>query len=179
MFRLKFTIQLLLILMIPFILREMYGHNAELFPAVMLPSGAIKVPVGIHETSVKEINIYAQKSSGEWEKVNTAVFLSPIPTQYHKAILSKEFGVKKTDIKNLNPSNFIAQLKNRLKSREASDLEKDSIKIWLKNKLEKQGFMGSMIKIVHTTTKRDMSNNSQQSQRNTYENIICLDRCDQ
>lgn len=180
MFRLKFTVQLLLILIIPFLLREKYGHNAELFPAVMLPSGAIKVPVGPHERSIKEVNIYGQKNFGEWEKVNTIALLSPIPTQYHKAILYKEFGIKKTTIKNSSSSSFIAQLKNKLKPREASDIERDSIKIWLKDRLEKQGFRGSEIKIIHTIAKTDFSNSSlQQNQHNTYENIICLDRCDQ
>lgn len=172
MFNVKFTFWLALVLFIPFILREKWGHNGEIFPAVMLPTGAIKVPVGAAERSIKEITLYAQKNSGEWGRVDLRALLAPIPAQYHKTILLREFGLNKIHLnKKPRTSGFMEKLKSKLKPRDATDIDIASTKAWLKDKLIKQHFQSATIKVVHTTI-RGYSNQIKQT---AYESIILLD----
>jgi len=175
MIKMKFTLWLMLILIVPFLLREKWGHNGEIFPAVMLPTGAIKVPVNPEERVIKDISLYGQKKSGEWEKIDTKTLLAPIPTQYHKPIILQAFGLKKNSIDTLRSSGLIGKLKKRLKPRNANTEDIIAVKRWLRDWLITEEFESSAVKVVQTTRRGKTAGHLSDLKNNSYESIINLD----
>lgn len=147
MFSLRFTTVLLIFLMVPFIFRFKLGNRFEPFPAILLPAGASKVKVGSSDFKVDYIALFAQKD-GNWERVDAALLLYPIPATNHIYIFSRGFGL-------IEPPELEDRLLNRLlvklnvqKKTNPTEQEKDRTKNWIVKRLKKQGFTGSILKIV-------------------------------
>ncbi|MFT2011406.1 hypothetical protein ACMA1I_22225 [Pontibacter sp. 13R65] len=174
MFSLRFTIVLLAILLIPCLIRVKYGH--ELFPSMMMPSGARKVQVGSEKFEVSYTTPFAMKKDGSWDRVDIKRFLDPIPPHFQKYILDREFGLKENQpppaFGSLTP--ILVKL-NIVKSRDANEHDRKEVKIWLKRKLQEQGFFEDKFKIVRIDEVISIPDGNKLSEENTDEKIIYLD----
>ena len=87
------TIFLSIFLFVPFILKS-YNHNFEIYPSIIMPSGAslVKKTGSINFTSYE---LYGKKD-GRLYKIDIKKFLEPIPAQYFYAMRKSEFGFEPT-----------------------------------------------------------------------------------
>ena len=149
MFSLRFTIILLIVLGIPFLLRYKYKEKYEPFPAILLPSGAYRASVASSEFNVNYTDLVAQKEDGSWDIVDAKLLLYPLPAHNYRYVYEREFGLKVP----AEPMDrrFVRLLKslNILKSRSWTDQDKERTKSWLEQRLKEQGFSGTVLGIVY------------------------------
>ena len=149
MFSLRFTIVLLIMLAVPFLIRYKYREKYEPFPAVLLPAGAAKAPVLAGEFKVDYIDLVAQRADGAWETVDAKLLLYPLPYNNHKHVYEREFGL--TDPPAPEDRRFVRLLVNLniLKARNGTEQDKEKTKNWLGQRLKQQGFTGAVLAIVY------------------------------
>src|SRR5690606_11500771 len=146
MFSLRFTIVLLIILGISFLIRYKYKEKYEPFPAILLPSGASKAPLLSDEYHVSYTDLIAQKVDGSWANVDSRRLLYPLPYTNHKHVFERAFGLIDDHLLTDN-HNLLARLAI-LKARISTEREKNKTKKWLEKRLIYQGFAGNVLGIV-------------------------------
>lgn len=130
MFSLKLSFFIIVFLCVPFLLKKI--KKVEPYPAVIYPSGAATVKVGLDSIDVAYTIILAKREGDKWQEVDAKRLINPIPIQNLPKLISNGFGIKdrskKNDVK-----------ENARMTREA--------KLWLKKRLSIQGYNASEIKI--------------------------------
>src|SRR5690606_18507053 len=146
MFSLRFTLFLLIVLMLPYILRFKFGDKFEPFPAILLPSGAVKTPMDANEIISWPISIFAQKEDESWVQVDTKALLYPVPANNHSHIFRRDFGIANEPEHGDRRIVHLLMALNIIKDRESSQEEKEKTKAWLRERLYEQGFTGHFLK---------------------------------
>ena len=175
MFSLRFTLVLLTILLVPFLLRSRYGSTLEPYPAILLPAGATKDQVAETQFKARYKVLYGQLEDGTWRRVDERLLLYPIPVQYEGLILSREFGLKppepagRTGIQNVLGRLGILRYKHLTAEDQAA------AKRWVKAKLREQGFTRPVLKIAQREEVVAVPKGKIVKAKNTDEKIIYLD----
>ena len=172
MFSLRFTIILLFSLFLPFCLSI---FKLEPYPAVLLPSYAIKIKKTDNHVLLANKALFALNNKGNWEQINSKLLLDPIPVQYLPSIMSNDFGfdtdslkLKSTGFKTFKKFSFIKKTVTRQD-------EIREIKNWFKKKLIKQGFASSELKIISFSQTISIATGAIEKSKIKYERIISLD----
>ncbi|MBD0257999.1 MAG: hypothetical protein ICV83_19980 [Cytophagales bacterium] len=175
MFSLRFTIVLLAILLVPFLLRHRYGSSMEPYPAILLPAVATKDKVAETEFNVRYKVLYGQLGDGTWRRVDERRLLYPIPVQYEGLILSREFGLKPPEpAGGAGIQNVLGRL-GILRSKRLTEEEQAEAKRWVKEKLREQGFTRPVLKIAQREEVVAVPGGETLVAKNTDEKIIYLD----
>jgi len=146
MFSLRFTLFLLIVLLVPLILRFKFGGKFEPFPAILLPSGASKTLMDATQIEAWSISILAQKEDKSWSEVDTKVLLYPIPANNHNYIFRRDFGIANAPGHGDRRIVHLMMELNIIRDRESSREEKENTKAWLRERLYEQGFTGHVLK---------------------------------
>lgn len=174
MFSLRFTVVLVAFLVIPFVISQ---FGPEPFPAVILPGGADKVPVGASESKYSTTTLYAIGEDGNWGEVNTIALLYPIPNSFQRSILAKEFGLNAKPTEKQGSASALAALKQYIsRNKNKTEQEKAEVREWLKTRLVEQGFAASQLKIVKYKVTFAIPSGKTLSKTIADENILYLDR---
>lgn len=144
MFPVRFTLLLLAVLAIPYLLKLIYGNAGEPYPAIILPSGAAKVPVGANEMKVKYTAVAGKNNKGGWEKIDMAELLNPVPLVYQRALLQREFGLLNSKPVKARYFSQLPIIYNRISTAK----DKKEIKRWLKKRLANQNLETDIIAIT-------------------------------
>lgn len=148
MFSLRFSVILLFILFVPFVLRI---FHAEPYPALLLPAEAIKITKKENRVFLEGKDIYAMDYKGNWQKWDPNYILYPIPIAYLQNLISDNFRFD-FDSSRFNSAGFKLLKKFHLANKKnISSREVDEIKSWLRKKLIKQGLSPSTIKFTNYT----------------------------
>ena len=171
LFSLKFTVFLVVVLFVPFVLRTL-SKKLEPYPALILPSGASKIDLKEGVINVDSISIYGYDTQGKLQKIDVEQFIEPIPNHYFRHIANKEFGLstKTTEeiwLKGLNKKINI--------KRKSISLENQRLaKIWVSNRLEQIGLSTSSILIRNESKVLSINNAKEVSREITNEKNISL-----
>lgn len=175
MFSIRFTIVLLTILLVPFLLRFRYGSMLEPYPAILLPSGATKATVAETEFIARYKVLYGQLEDGSWRRVDERLLLYPIPGQYEDLILSTAFGLKPAEpVRKGGMLNVLGRL-GILRYKRLTEAHQAEAKRWVKEKLREQGFTNPVLKIVQREEVVTVPEGKIIKVKITHENIIHLD----
>jgi hypothetical protein len=175
MFSLRFTIVLLAILLVPFLLRHRYGSTLEPYPAILLPAVATKDKVAETQFNASYKVLYGQREDGTWRRVDERLLLYPIPVQYEGVILSRAFGLKPPEpAGRAGIRNVLGRL-GILRYKRLTGEDQAETKRWVKEKLREQGFTRPVIKIAQREEVVAVPGGEILSAKNTDENIIYLD----
>ena len=124
------TCILSVILLIPFYLRQK-DPRLEIYPSVILPSGAGLVQVNNNEINIKTLEIWIFKK--DWQKINFEEFLGEIPSWYIYSLVEYEFGLKsKSELFTVNRIPYQFKFGNIL----FSDNNRSEVRSWLRKRLE-------------------------------------------
>lgn len=175
MFSLRSTIILIFILSIPFCLRTFTG--IEPYPAVLLPSGAGTIEKINESITLPSKEFFGIDSSGNWQKINMSVFLSPIPTQYLPVLLIHDFGLS-IDSSYYKSRRFkILKALHFINDDAATEREKrKEVEKWLKERLIKQKLNAHQIKITSYTQTISVPSGALLKNQIKDERIILLDQ---
>lgn len=161
MFSVRFTIVLIFVLMIPFILRTL-SYRLEPYPALLFPGGEgmVSVPLDSAITNYQFTELHGYREGIGWEKIDEFELIKPVPQHYLRNILkhnidlfedeeaqpkSKSTSKKKGIKSKLSPIlNFL--LRNQEK--ELSEKDRRNSTEWFAGKLRAQGFEPYRIKMV-------------------------------
>ena len=118
----------------------------EPYPAILLPAGAGKILKKGNSFQFARTGIYGiDLVSGEWQRLDPASFLDPIPAHFLNAIIVNEFGLN-PDLEftvrfrgNLLPS-FSYDNRSRLSEKNINDT-----KSWLRTRLSNHGSRDEML----------------------------------
>ena len=171
LFSLKFTVFLVLVLFVPFVLRTL-AKQLEPYPAIILPSGASKIDLKEGVIGVNSLSIYGYDTQGKLEKIDVKQFIAPIPSHYFPVIAKNEFGLstKTTDeiwLRGLNK-------KIDIKRKSVSLANQELAKIWLSNRLKKLGLSTSLILIRYEFKELSINDGKELSREITNEKNISL-----
>ena len=174
LFPIKFTLLLVIILVVPLLRRIFVG--GEPYPAILLPSGATKINLANETVSVRIISIYGYGRDGRLHRITAQQLLSPIPNHYLFGIVRNEFGLTgKTDIKLwdkiLNMINVEIKRKN-IQNKEENIQE---AKTWLKHKLEGLELSNSSIIVRHELLEIDRTTGKEVTNKINNEQVFELD----
>ncbi len=171
LFSLKFTVFLILVLLVPFVLKTV-SRKLEPYPAIILPSGASKLDLKEGKIGVDGISIYGYDTQGNLEKIDVKQFIAPIPSHYFHVLANNEFGLstKTTDEIWLRGLNKKIDIKRKSTSSEHQELAK----IWLANRLKKLGLSTSSILIRYEFKELSINDGKELSRKITNEKNISL-----
>lgn len=176
MFSLRFSMILMILLIIPLFLRISFGNFYEPYPAILLPSGAGKVPVQKDNFTVKYLELYSQDKNGNWIKLNTHDLLYPIPVQYQSTIISNGFGLeKKANLGNRRIERILMKMRI-IKNRDPSQRHISKANDWLIGQLNILGLKEPVIKIVQKEDLISTASGKIINDNTVYEKIICLNK---
>jgi hypothetical protein len=175
MFSLRFTIVLLTILLVPFLLRHRYGSTMEPYPSILLPAVATKDKVAETQFNARYKVLYGQLGDGTWRRVDERLLLYPIPVQYEGIILSREFGLKPPEPAGRGGLQNVLGRLGILRSKRLTEEDQAGAKRWIKEKLREQGFTRPVLKIAQREEVVTVPEGEIVSAKNTDENIIYLD----
>ncbi|RAI91978.1 hypothetical protein [Algoriphagus yeomjeoni] len=160
MFSVRFTIALLLILMIPFILRTL-SYRLEPYPALLFPGGEgmVSVPLDSAIINYRYSELHGYREGIGWGKIDEVEFMKPVPQHYLRNILKHNSDLFDTNDslpkKKASESGMKAKLSwafdYLLRNQEKQSSEEDRRKStdWFAGKLEAQGFEPDRIKLVN------------------------------
>ena len=175
MFSLRFTIVLLTILLVPFLLRHRYGSTLEPYPAILLPAAATKDKVAETQFNARYKVLYGQLEDGTWRRVDERLLLYPIPVQYEYFILSRAFGLKPPEpAGKAGIQNVLGRL-GILRYKRLTEEDQAEAKRWVKEKLREQGFTKPVLKIAQREEVVAVPAGETLEAKDTDENIIYLD----
>jgi hypothetical protein len=175
MFPLRFTILLLTILLVPFLLRHRYGSTMEPYPAILLPAVATKDKVADTQFNARYKVLYGQLEDGTWRRVDERRLLYPIPVQYEGLILGREFGLKPPEPAGAAGIRNVLGRLGILRPRRPTGEDQAAAKRWVKEKLREQGFTRSVLKIAQREEVVAVPGGEIVEAKNTDEKIIHLD----
>ena len=171
LFSLKFTLFLSVALFLPFFIK-LVNPKLELYPAIILPSGAGKIDLKEQGIEVQNLSIYGYNTQGKLQKIDAVSFLAPIPRQYLYGIAGTEFGLSTQTIDEIKIRGLEARI--QVKRRQIS-LEKQKLaKVWLSNQLSELGLSSSSILIRYEVKKIDLDNGKEISVEINNEKNISL-----
>jgi hypothetical protein len=139
---------------VPFIIKLRYGEPLEVYPSIILPSGAYLVKIKNDTLNIYYSKIYVKNSQSQWVVVNVEDILKPIPVQYFYTLSANNFGFSPQGPKvNLAgyPGIFLASLDKAgiLKEKEVTPEESAIAITWVANNIEKNtSIQVSAIKIA-------------------------------
>ncbi len=175
MFSLRFTIVLLTILLVPFLLRHRYGSKLEPYPAILLPAVATQEKAAETQFNARYTVLYGQRGDGTWKRVDERLLLYPIPVQYEGVILSRELGLKPPEpAGRAGIQNVLGRL-GLLRYRRLTEEDQVAAKRWVKEKLRQQGFTRPVLKIAQREEVVAVPGGETVSAKITDEKIIHLD----
>ena len=131
-----FTLLLSGLLVIPWGL-SVLSPDLEPYPAVIMPSGEGTVSLDKSSLEFTRQSLWAQNSKGDWEKLEVAEFLNPIPRQYFYAISRNDFGTR-VKHEEVFPFRLLPDL--TVKRSKVTQAEAGAVKIWLANRLGSLGY---------------------------------------
>ena len=171
LFSLKFTIFLSAALFLPFFIK-LVNPKLELYPAIILPSGAGKIDLKEKSIEVQNLSIYGYNTQGKLQKIDVVNFLAPIPRQYLYGIAETEFGLSTQTVDEIK----IRGLEKRIEvKRRLISLEKQKLaKAWLSKQLGELGLSTSSILIRYEVKKLDLDNGKEISVKINNEKNISL-----
>lgn len=150
MYSSKFTVLLLICLLIPFLLRL---KNYEPYPAILFPSGpeTIKSVKGTVKTEIKQL--YALNPKGKWQRIEPKTFMYPAPAAYLTNLIGRDMGFKKPKPQLFNGRYGLVNHFFRFQRGNTTNANMMELHYWLKGRLTKSGFESSQIRVatyVHT-----------------------------
>lgn len=169
----RLTLLLIAILIIPFCIKT--KTEIEPFPAVILPAGANKVPVGATESNYTTTSLFAVNKEDTWSKLNTRELLKPLPSSFHNVIIFREFGLNTNNKKISEPGLLSAIIQFATRRKYKTEQEKAEVRKWLKSRLEAQNYDTSKIKIVNNQVTITIPNGDTLSSKIIHEKILYLD----
>lgn len=147
MFSLRFTLILLIILFIPFLLRIFLF---EPYPAILLPSGPTIMEKKNNEISIDYKTMYGFKINKQKE-IDAISFIQPIFPQYFISIVNYDFGLNDSLVINSKRTGFLKKI-NLIQNVASYKSERYSSSVqWLKQKLRNQDLDTTQFKVVTYT----------------------------
>lgn len=173
------TLLLGLILFPPFTLKTL-NPRFEPYPAIILPSGAMKTNANAREVSFSKKSIWGKhEKNNTWTKIDLETFLKPIPRYYFSLIVENSLGVKLKNQQIINsPQGFKARLKefiNKNLNNKVTPSEVNNTKYWWQQQLIQHGYAANEIMIVYEKVKFDVQTGQIISKKRTHETIFRLD----
>ena len=151
---------LMIFLLVPFLLR-IITPSLEVYPSIVLPSGAGKVKLTDGDLTYHTTEIYGKKMTGELVRLDVREFLKPIPVQYLHAIVEGEFGLEPDYRKRINSLLFESRIVGGTK---VTEEERAQTRAWLRVRLKQAGCRDSVLivqrrRIAYDTGSRELENN--------------------
>ena len=143
----RHTIFLLIVLILPLVIKTLFGYQFEIYPAIIMPSGPhIKTLEG-GTIKHRQIEFFAQEEGKTWEQLDPVALLSPLPEQYSSPIMRREFGL--VPPRTYPDRRFFKMLKSLhlLDPRELNERDIIELKAWIQYKTELMGTRADKIKI--------------------------------
>lgn len=157
--KVRHTLLLIIILVMPYVIKSLFGYQFEMYPAVILPSGPhIKMLEGGTFTH-RQLEFYAQEEGRPWQQLDPVAVLSPLPEQYSGPILRREFGLMPP--RTYPDRRFFKMLKSLhlLEPRVLDEKETIDLKQWIKSKIDIWGISADKIKIETVEKTIDLQGN--------------------
>jgi len=89
----RHTILLFIALILPLVIKTLFGYQFEMYPAIILPSGPHIKTLEAGTIKHRQIELFAQEEGKTWERLDPVAVLTPLPEQYSSPILRREFGL--------------------------------------------------------------------------------------
>lgn len=161
----------------PFVLKTFHPY-LELYPAILLPSGAGRVNIDKETISFGRISLWGKnKDNDNWKRIDIETFLAPIPPHYFSSIVRNSFGLNLAtkELKDL-PEEFHSSVtkKNILREKVTPDEVKLS-KQWLQNKLVQSGYAPDEVMVTTEKVNFDRKTEQITKSNRVYEEILRLD----
>ena len=102
-----------------------------------MPSGETTVDLDGGITEYQQKSIWAQRETGDWERVAVAEFLTPIPSQYFSALTNHRFGLSDTETQTFG---FRLLPDVSVRRNKVSVAETNQAKLWLAARLRELGY---------------------------------------
>lgn len=156
----RHTVLLVIILVIPLVVKTLFGYQFEMYPAIILPSGPhIKTLEG-ESFKHTQLEFYAQENGKAWIQLDPVAVLSPLPEQYSSPILRREFGLMPPRTSYPNRRFFsILKSMHLLDPRILDEKEIDELIQWIRSKIEIWGVSADKIKIETVEKTIDLQGN--------------------
>lgn len=157
---------------VPFALKT-FIPAFEPYPAIILPSGASLTNVEDGIIQIESLTMWAESidSDNEWEAIDIAAFLDPVPVHYVYALATNQFGLNGNNVREIRVRlfpDFTLPSKTITKQQEKKTRE------WLKQKLADQNFKTQNLRITISKKAIDTSTNRILSEEEIHEQIIRL-----
>ena len=139
------TLLLAIILIPPFVLRTL-SERLELYPSILLPSGATRIYLGDKNVTFNRISLWGKhEKNNTWKRINLETFWSPFPRQYFFPIVKNSLGLELDNKKITRTSdkfliNKVAQTMNKIWSDKITPDEVNDAKDWWRKKLDRSGY---------------------------------------
>ena len=152
---------LLVFLLIPFVLR-IITPSLEVYPSIVLPSGAGKVKLANDGLTYQTTEIYGKNQvTGKLERLEVQDFFKPIPVQYFHAIVEGEFGLDPEYRKSIRSLLFE---RRTVGSTKVTEEEREQTREWLRTRLKKAGCRDSVLvvqkrAITYNTDSKELEDN--------------------
>ena len=172
------TLLLAFILLPPFVLKTLKPH-LEPYPAIILPSGANTVDVGVRDISFSRTNLWGKhEKDNTWTRIDLETFWPPLPSQYFGPIVRNSLGLKlgREGILKL-PKGKILKLPQRINflSNKVTPLEVQNAKHWWRQKLVRSGYASDEIIITSEKVKFDVETGKIIKIKRSHEEMFRLD----
>lgn len=168
---LKISLLVLVLLIVPFVLR-IVSPGLEVYPSIVLPSGAGKVRITEGLLTYMTTEIYAKTvRSGNLVRLDVAEFLRPIPVQYFHNVVECGFGLDSSYRKEIKSLLFQPIKIDLVKVNEA---ERAETKSWLRSRLREAGCRDSLLIVQRRALTYDVNSRELQNDNLFDEQIYFL-----
>lgn len=164
------TLLLAFILVPPFALTTLKPH-LEPYPALILPSGAVKVKVGAKDISFVRTSLWGkQETDNTWTRIDLETFWTPLPKQYFKPIVRNSLGLKSGKPRIIQLPKGINISRNKVTPSEIQDA-----KYWWRQKLVQSGYASNELMITVERVKFDIETSKIIKTKRSHEEVFRLD----
>jgi len=157
--KVRHTILLLAILIVPFVMKMLFGYDFEAYPAIILPSGPHVKTLENEAFIHNQMQLFVQEDGEPWIEVDAVALLHPYPEQYSGPILRRQFGlIPSRTYPDRRFINILSSL-NLIHQRVLDEKEIRELHLWIIAKLEDYGIKANRIKIASIEKKIDLQGN--------------------
>ncbi|RYZ08254.1 MAG: hypothetical protein EOO73_09335 [Myxococcales bacterium] len=172
MFSAKFTLGLLAFLLVPFAIKSVV--YAEPWPAVVLPSGAIKISVteGVAHFPTTAVSIVAE--DGARQRLGPRVMFQPVPPHYLFTLQAGGFGQDRREYREigLKRGGALGLTALRFPRHTPTEQEREEARTWLRNNARLAGLSGDRLSIRNQVVHVAMQSGQELSREDADETLV-------
>lgn len=172
MFSAKFTLGLLTFLLIPFAVKSVV--YAEPWPAVVLPSGAIKIAVegGVAHFPVTAVSVVGQ--GGERQPIGPRAMFQPVPPHYLFTLQAGGFGQDRRGFREIGfkRGGAFGMTSLRFPRSTPTEEQREEARGWLQNNARLAGLSGDHLSIRNQVVHVRMQSGQELSREDADETLV-------